>query len=211
MPPPQSGPVNDVKKFYSDYLKSDNYKRRLTQQGYVAPQSVIDSRLMALNTVGTTNVRGGGNLYSRSKHSVNFDKMEQLKYNLNSTNTAAHEFSHVTGAIGFKGMTINDKNTLNTNELNLIDKVTRSKDPHYGMGQEVKADMDAFRYKLYRDKVYDTKTQKFDKSHLDKVKKEYMKDTTFKRLFEGVKDEDLIKLMNSIAYSPAQSTGGVSV
>tara|TARA_R110000868_G_scaffold14426_1_gene67114 strand:- start:31036 stop:32292 length:1257 start_codon:yes stop_codon:yes gene_type:complete len=60
---------------------------------------------------------------------------------------------------------------------------------------EMKADLDALRYQLWKEKVYDARTEDFNLEHLNKVKKSFVKD----RLQKQYTDEALIKLMNTIA------------
>lgn len=63
---------------------------------------------------------------------------------------------------------------------------------------ESKADLDALRFMLYQDKIYDAGKQPFTKELLQKAKTKYS-DTQSKRLFKNFSDDDIIWMMNNIA------------
>lgn len=196
---PTKDEVKEVKQFYNQYLNSPNYKARLLAQGYDDPNKTIAERLGTLNSVGFTETPNIGSKFIRSKGVVNFDANENRKYGVNPINVAAHELSHTAGGIGFTGMTLKGNEYLNPKEIQLIDQGNKSKDLHDSMAGEVKADIDALRFQLKKKGVYDTGTQTFDKNHLRKARELFSTDPTIKRVFDRFKDEDIIKIMNSIA------------
>lgn len=73
---------------------------------------------------------------------------------------------------------------------------------HLKKPQEIKADLDALRYKMYDTGIYDiTKGQKFTESDFEKSKKSFSKDRVFKRLENRIGKDNLINLMNVIAQN----------
>jgi hypothetical protein len=101
----------------------------------------------------------------------------------------------------------------------LIDKVNKSEDSfsrsmysdvldHDTRPEEMKADIDALRFELFKDKIYDARTQDFKQEHLDKAKNSLRK----QRLQKHYTDEDLIYLMNTIAQqNKGQKSSEVSI
>ena len=76
--------------------------------------------------------------------------------------------------------------------------LTNPRDEHDVAFDETKSDIDALRYLLNKNKIYDTRTQDFTKEHLQRAKKT-IKDFSFDRLQRLYNDEDLVDLMNIIA------------
>jgi hypothetical protein len=67
---------------------------------------------------------------------------------------------------------------------------------HDNKPSELKADIDALRYQLYRQGVYDAGTQDFTREHLEKAKPSFTKN----RLNKHFTDDELIDLMNKLSY-----------
>jgi hypothetical protein len=193
------GPIEPVKSFYNNYLNSPKYLERLTLMGHTNPRGVISDRKELLNTVGVTTDPTQSTSYRPSKHSIN------LGMHGSDDVTAAHEMSHVVGALGNRGdsrLSIHPSRQLNPNEREALASRNLGLDQHYrdNNAQEMKADLDAFRYMLSKDKLYDTGTQEFSKDILNKAKSRYKNNEVINRLFKNVKSDDsLIWLMNSIA------------
>lgn len=191
-------------KFYNDYLQSPMYKQRLEGMGWKNPEQVIKDRLNNLNTMniyrGNFGDVGSQYLPETNKAYVNNDDIE--KYKSTIATIAAHEISHGIGS-RFQNNEANDPNLrLNNNERRALESRNNFQGDwteHDAMHHELKADIDSMRYLLNRDGIYDTKTQEFKKSHLNSAKQKYSKDPFIKRIFDRVKDEDLIWIMNNIA------------
>lgn len=187
-----------VKQFFKEYLNSPNYKKRLKTQQYEDPKQVITQRLNRLSnskfSTGTT-----GSQYVDETNTVTFDPTEASKYGFSPAGTIAHEYSHLVGS-NFRDLS--QYNTLNTNEYSQFvrrNKAYNTWPEHDARPWESKADLDELRYLLHRDKLYDTGTQQFTPELLKQAKSKY-KDRATGRLFNNFSDDDLIYLMNNIAY-----------
>lgn len=80
----------------------------------------------------------------------------------------------------------------------LIDTYKDNLKEHDLQPSENKADLDALRYMLHEDKIYDAGKQPFTNEILQKAKTKYS-DSGAKRLFRNFSDEDIIWMMNNIA------------
>lgn len=90
------------------------------------------------------------------------------------------------------------------NKLNVYSDFGRKiseADEHDMHAQETKADLDAIRYRLWEDKIYNAGTEDFSPEHLKKAKEKYKKDPIMKRLLKNFSEENIIYLMNNIAKS----------
>lgn len=217
---PIDAETDRVKDFYKEYLNSPNYLKRLKLQGYESPDQTISDRLSAVNRASVFS-GSGGSKYLRKEDKVRYDPQEATKYNFNREDVLSHEFSHTAGSLGYPGMMFPDNSTLNTKEINAIDSRNRLNSINTGsikneerkalllhdqLPSEAKADMDNLRYRLSKDKIYNTGTQDFDQNYLNKAKQKYSNDPNLKRVFDRFNDKDLIYLMNNIAgNNPAQS------
>jgi len=74
---------------------------------------------------------------------------------------------------------------------------------HDNKPSELKADIDALRYQLYREGIYDAGTQDFTREHLEKAKPSFTKS----RLKEHFTDDELIDLMNKLSYNQNEDDG----
>lgn len=207
----------EVKSFFKEYLKSDNYKKRLKTQGYENPEETIKDRLGNVSTTRLVNVTGAGSQYIPETKVINIDKDELNKYNLPIQSTVPHEYSHAAGSMLKGSSRVPNQNlTLNVNETTLINSKNKyrkidtgpdSKLPidermmidHDALSSEAKANIDALRFKLWKDKIYNTGKQEFNKDFLKKAKEKYKNDKVLNRNFEAFSDEDLIYLMNNVA------------
>lgn len=194
----KGGDVNDVKNFYQNYLNSPNYKKRLIEQGWMNPDGVIQTRLKNLNDIKFS--IGSNSEYNNKK--ITLTKQD---YNSPNSNTIlAHELSHGLGADSEPGnfyLGLNANETSKINDANKYKKDTRiSLDTiHNSLPTEMKADIDALRYNLFKDKIYNTGTETFNQNILNKAKIKYKGNGDLDRLFKGLNDSDLINIMNSVA------------
>ncbi len=216
------GEVQEVKNFYTDYLNSPKYTERLKGMGYENPTQTRDNRLAELQGVKVTNVLGDSSRYLRDRNLINFDADERRKYGISRYGNAAHEFSHPLGAVGFTGMTLRGNQYLNPNEIAAFDngnnKINQTVDPHDWHAGETKADMDTFRFFLNKAGIYNTGTQDFNKDFLNKARqnKDMMNDFNVKRFLSKYSDDDVVRLMNTIAASntldnPMAQSGGYNI
>lgn len=189
------------KDFFNDYLKSEVYISRLKTQGHSYPEIIRNTRLDKLKDMESyvgDYPREIGSQYINHNNSIMVNTNEVKEYKDDVNTVIAHETSHGLGAKQYDGE--GHAFRLNKNETSEInDRNKETSIEHDGRAHEVKADLDALRYKLFNDKIYDTKIQKFDQNYLNKAKKKYKNNTFIKRLFDRLDDENLIYLMNNIA------------
>jgi hypothetical protein len=203
---------NDVKSFYNEYLNSDNYKTRLAAQGHTNPIELINDRL--------TNLKGTDYLeddflpsaYQPGNYTVVINPKQSAEDGMPVRTVASHEFSHVVGASQDKIMK-NPNLELNQNEMNAFSTKNKLRGKntagmteqqkldveHDSRPSESKADLDALRFRLFQDKIYNTGTQEFSPELLKQAKERYKDDNMVNRLFQNFSDDDLIYLMNNIA------------
>ena len=216
----QAGGENNIKQFYYNYMNSPNYTNRLKQMGYSNPKDTIKDRENQLRKTDVINYPDwiNGSEFIPDINRVFYDPSQSERQGFTKDLVEAHEFSHAAGAMGnyYNQSKLNNL-TLNKKEISTLDQKNKyfevnPSDPnmiHDEAANELKADIDSLRYKLKKDKIYDTGTQKFNIQHLNKAKKKYSKNPELKRIFDRVNDRDLIYLMNSIA-SNELSTQNVS-
>jgi hypothetical protein len=206
------GTANDVKAFYNQYLNSDNYQKRLVEQGHTNPNQVVLDRLANLKYTGYLEDDFLGSAYQPGNYTVVVNPKQSIEDQMPVRTVASHEYSHVVGASQDKYMS-NPNLELNPNEMNAFS--TRNKLRfanttgmteqqkldviHDSRPSESKADLDALRFRLFEDKLYDTGTQEFSPELLKQAKDKYKSDAMINRLFQNYDDKDLIYLMNHIA------------
>src|SRR5690606_12021668 len=138
---------------------------------------------------------------------VNVNPLEAHELGSTLDSVKAHEVAHITGA---KAGAINRNIGFNSIEENMLrNSVTRQQpqDPiqqahwrHLNNPEEIKADLDASRFNLFKNNIYDIrKGEPFNQDHLNKAKETLRNDGTFNRLLQQVGDDNYINLMNGIA------------
>lgn len=206
----------DVRAFYNSYLHSPNYLKRLKDMGYVDPQGIAKYRSQKVSS--TFPSFGQKNSFQNGVLNINPNEVKELHSSLPTV--MAHEYSHVAGAnsLGDNAIfNLNDKELqlLNTRNKYLdIDTGFGSKLPinerisidHNKLPGEAKADIDALRYRLKKDGIYDTGTQDFNQDFLNKAKEKYKNDGILNRNFKRYSDKDLINIMNKVAVNQSQDS-----
>jgi hypothetical protein len=130
-----------------------------------------------------------GSHYNAANNIAFINKDQAKDESGNPGSIAAHEFTHaVSSHIPYSIDMI----------LKQSKMLTNPRDEHDTAFDETKSDIDALRYLLNKNKIYDTRTQDFTKEHLQRAKKT-IKDFSFDRLQRLYNDDDLIELMNIIA------------
>lgn len=205
------------KTFFKEYLNSPNYKKRLITQGYKNPDQVIKDRTVNLNKTSIRSMNAESSHYVPNK-GVYYSPSQSKELGYPKESAIAHEFSHPAGSLlpghnpGSTSLELNDKEVQEFKTRNKLTKVNPNSLPvgdymnwlHDTMEQEPKADMDALRYRLKVDGIYDTGTQIFDKKILQKAKERYKDDNIVNRLFKNFSDDDLLYLMNNVASNKQQ-------
>lgn len=220
---PPNKTATSVKAFYNNYLNSPKYKERLQGQGYKDPNLVISDRLFNVNraNIGITNSKPGpnyvGSNYNFGANTITIDNADKKYYKINDDDLYSHEFSHAAGAIATPypspyTMNFQDQKLINSKNKfygyknnNKIITLEQAEKLHNAQSDELKADLDNLRYKLYNDKIYNTGTQDFNQDLLNKAKSKYTGDGNFDRLKSRLSDQDLILLMNKVAVNKPQN------
>jgi hypothetical protein len=206
----------DVKQLVEDRLGALNNQHA---EYWETPYSPISSRAEKLS--GITKSRS--NAESPGRVIINYSQADQL--GAVPSEIAAHEYSHKLGSSdeSLTGDTPK-RSLLNQNDLkeletrNIFMQKLLGKQPwtpefsnndknytHDTSGYESKSDIDALRFMMNRDKVYNAGTQDFTNEHLNQAKDLYKNDFIFNRLQKSYSDEDLKYLMNKIATNKQSS------
>lgn len=204
--------TSEVKEFYNQYGNSQNYTKRLVEQGYTNPQQVILDRIANIKPVTTSVDNLIGSQYNAPNYTVFYNPKDAAEYGFPKQSTLAHEYGHSFGASQGKYLA-NPNLELNQREMDAFS--TRNKLrfadtsamteqqkldlEHDSRPSESKADLDALRFRLFKDKIYNTGTEQFTPELLKQAKDKYKDDNIVNRLFQNYSDEDLIYLMNNIA------------
>lgn len=198
-------------EFMKDYIGSPMYVKRLQKMGDSTPEITQMSRLYNLKTVKFTNRNDDANRYDPDKHVININKEETKKFKQNPESTKVHELSHATGSIGGKGIVF--PGALNQQEINALKwNMKPWKDMYADRQGEYKADMDAFRFMLKRDGIYDTGKTEFTQKELDIAKQKYKNSTEIGKRFldRSREDRKIIWLMNNIASNDKQNSPNIA-
>lgn len=215
--------ADNIKQYYYDYMNSPNYTKRLKGMGYSDPQSVIKARTNQLKKTDIVSFPNwiNGSTFSTENNRVFYDPAQARMEGFNKDLVIAHELSHAAGSLikadapygKLSPLTLNQKeiDAINSRNKAFQQDPLKANDPgsaiHDSKANELKSDIDSFKFKLKKDKLYDTGTQEFDQKILNKVKDKYSKDPQLNRIFDRVNDKDLIYIMNNIASNdPTQST-----
>lgn len=211
--------TNEIKEFYNQYGNSPNYTKRLVEQGYTNPQQVILDRIANIKPVITSVDNLIGSQYNAPNYTVFYNPKDAAEYGFPKQSTLAHEYGHTFGASQGKYLT-NPNLELNKNEMNAFSSRNKLRIAntagmteqqkldleHDSRPSESKADLDALRFRLFKDKIYDTGTQEFNPELLKKAKELYKDDNIVNRLFQNYSDDDLIYLMNHVAKNDSKET-----
>lgn len=215
-----------IRTFYNDMISSNWYKQRLSNNGYDSKlnpsnwfsdgaQDEVDYRSrrvqhtrvnkidMSKNPFSTEenqrykDLEKAGTHWMPKTNEINYklnDKMMD-EYNVDPDSNIAHEFGHPESA-----------GRLNDYEYNLLESnlSNRTKDDHDRDPNESKADINALRYNLYKQGLFDpksgkykTKTGKFESSLLKNVRTDFITE----RLLQNYDTKNLEFLVNTIAQN----------
>jgi hypothetical protein len=162
-----------------------------------------------------------------SDANISFVNGDENEWNnkIDVSNTIGHEIGHAIGRHSNKdsnniwysnGISKKESDLLMNANIGLMrsknrDEVLKDRNnpeytydlDHDNRPSELKADIDALRYQLYRQGVYDPGTQDFTREHLEKAKPSF----TRNRLNEHFNDDELIDLMNKLSYNETNDDG----
>lgn len=197
-----------VEGFYNNWINSEEYRNRLAQNEYESPDQMVRNRsnsiqnsIFEMNESNPTMANAPATPTSKSYININ---PQDIGTQASFDTLKAHEASHVAGA---KQQFQNPVVGFNEKEAGIIRDLTtnKSKNSHDRAPEEIKADLDATRYNLFKKGIYDISEGKpFTKKELDKAMPFLKKDTSFNRLFEQTGEDNFIEMMNTIAKGGKQ-------
>ena len=212
---------NVVKDFMSNYINSPKFKERLTSSNYNDVEGQVTKRS---NNIDNTNYieqnrelsllerlnkraydqpySTQGSKYDERLNTIIYDDPQALEYGIDKNSIIAHEYGHAaldtTPKVGDVPSSPDERFLLNdydTNELTSRLRKYKGQTKHDLKATENKSDLDAFRFELFQQGVYDAGKEDITKDLLKKGKDSFIK----KRLLKNYKEKDLIWLMNNIA------------
>jgi hypothetical protein len=166
-------------------------------------------------------------IFMRPNSDINigyYNDPEYTPYRMDLENTIGHEIGHGIQQASNKDSNVWFSNGISKKESDMLmranigiinaknrEQILKDKDnpeykydlDHDNRPSELKADIDALRYQLYRQGVYDPGTQDFTREHLEKAKPSFIRS----RLDEHFTDDELIDLMNKLSYNENNSDG----
>jgi hypothetical protein len=215
----EGGQTDPVKQWTLDYINSPKYKERLRGSGYedvngevkaraedVKNTKISYSRPTALEALKSFRLP----VYPSSHFDddiVNLDYKSDLKYikkeypelpNPTKNEILAHEIAHGETEYGGRENRMNDYDTRNLVGRSMKIPWVNSHDKE---ADENKSDLNAFRYLLKQQGIYDAGKEDFTKEHLKKAKDTFTKG----RLKRNYSDKSLIWLMNHVAQTDTQN------
>lgn len=204
--------------FFRSWIETPGYQRRL-QQNYDNPDQVRSNRLFALDNLNIHTTHEG----SSASAPPTPGSQANVYINPNEPDSVMpHEISHAIGSVDHnKNVGLSDK------ESSILKQAIIKEQPkiigsqgseeeksskkeydnwrHLSQPKEIKADLDATRYQLFKKGVFDiTEGKEFKESDLEKAKESLKDDESFKRLLDQVGEENYIQLMNTIASSDSR-------
>ena len=186
-------------KFLESYINSEKYKERLESSGYYPPvESKIRLRDLKSNKGFSVkeNTKRGSQYFPEPQNFTHLDISQSERLNVPLDVIMAHEATHnINERYNYSRLNGYDKTHL-INRLNKNNKLSN----HDKKPTENLADINAFRYSLFKQGIYDTRKETFTEEHLNKAKKDF----NLKRLLKNYSKEDLIWLMNNIAQQEKQ-------
>ena len=213
--------LDPVQQWNLDYVNSPKYKERLMSSGYEnlneeinnRAQNILDTNIYYENPgiLGALKqfrwpVQSGSHTDGENinlDYPYDLEGMEKYyKEDMMSSPTKeeilAHELGHreISGKSPYGRLNTYDIRNLRDRGMNLP-----RVNAHDKKAKEMKSDLNAFRYNLMKQGIYDAGKEEFTKEHLKKAKKTFSKD----RLDQNYSDKNLIWLMNNIAENNTPS------
>ena len=199
--------TDDVQNFYKDMINAPWYSERLDNNGYDPDDAVFargetikDMKFNQINKIPKHLKKQNvvSSYYDRDRNTVNFYDEDRYKTNSSTGSIISHEVGH--GASQY----INEPEKIKLRNSIIAQNI----DAHDGDPVEIKSDIDALRYMMYKQNNFDPKTGKyktedgkFDKSLIEKLKNEFVP-----RRLNGVIGEDNLKiLLDTIALNKGNS------
>jgi len=207
-------------KFIQNYINSPKYRERLESSDYYNVDEEIKIRSKNLKDTKVNYSPLNSDKYDPVNNTIYVGDINDTKYNLPTGYTEAHEFTHAEldnvnlpdditpydeyKSSGFKNTRLNDYDNTNLRfRLKDVDNPEKVSSHTWSSGEN-KADLNALRYSLYKQGIYDTGKESFTEEHLKKLKdsnKSNPYEKSGERLMKNYTDKDLIWLMNNIAQN----------
>lgn len=215
---------SDAKDFILDYINSPKYLERLQSSGYDSPEDERDLRASQVEGTGYMVQRGKpglfeqliktlkgepysttGSSYYAQPNLVIYDPEQAEEYDIPKSSVLAHEYGHAelqnfTDLLHQSPFRLNDSDV---NELVSRLQTYEGQTDHDLEPDENKSDLNALRFELFQQGLYDAGTQDIDKETLRKADSSFIKD----RLLRNYSEDDLIWLLNNIAMDDSQEAG----
>ena len=203
----------NVKNFYNDMLNAPWYKERLNENGYMDSDNVISKRLKNINRIDFSVNNSVNTGYSQYKNLPSFLSNPNVTLNINESDylntpyndSISHEYGHGEtkgyDLSDFEKSLIEDSYINNSND----EQVNYLKSPY-----ETKSDINAIRYHLYNMGKYNPKTGEYDtdsKLFEPSLLNNDLENTIIKRMKDAYGDNNLKKLMNTVADNNSKDTG----
>lgn len=214
--PPVTDPndrYKDIRQWTLDYINSPKYRERLTKSGYRDVDREIRKRaedVQDVNVVDRESRFGTSYIPDRNRIEV-APKMDMALYEPFgllgvsppvTESLIAHEMSHAEN----RGKKMNEydlnqlrrrltKESHEPRTVEMRGRKIRLNPWHDEMPSENKADLNAIRYEMKQQGIYDAGTEDLKEEQLDKLQNSGIKD----RLMRNYKKEDLMWLINNIA------------
>ena len=209
---------SEAKDFILDYINSPKYLERLQSSGYDSPEDERDLRASQVEGTGYMVQRGKpglfeqliktlkgepysmiGSSYYAQPNLVIYDPEQAEEYDIPKSSVLAHEYGHAelqnfTPLLHQSPFRLNDSDV---NELVSRLQTYEGQTDHDLEPDENKSDLNALRFELSQQGLYDAGTQDIDKETLRKAESSFIKD----RLLRNYSEDDLIWLLNNIAMN----------
>ena len=204
---------DNVKNFYNEMLNAPWYKERLNENGYMDSDNVISKRLKNINRIDFSVNNSVNTGYSQYKNLPSFLSNPNVTLNTNESDylntpyndSISHEYGHGEtkgyDLSAFEKSLIEDSYISNDNDK----QVNYLKSPY-----ETKSDINAIRYHLYNMGKYNPKTGEYDtdsKLFEPSLLNNDLENTIIKRMKDAYGDDNLKKLMNTVADTNLKDKG----
>lgn len=221
-------PDADQVRWMEQYISSPKYLERL-RNFYKDAEGVRRTRFQQLSKAFIDDNTKLPGEYDPVTNTGSINTPESMRYGLRRDESVIHELSHVTNANPFNaylrmnypeefymadkdvvykrgnGIDEKKKKALGS-KRSLSSVILDDESMHDFAPNELKSDIDSFRYLLEKEGLYKAGTENMNRDILKKAKNNFNLNSShlFKRLQQHYEDDDLIDIMNKVAYEPSQ-------
>ena len=186
--------AGSVASLYNNHMETIDKRFSETDNLNVPSNSIVDQFNQFIND-------DYGSYYNFEENRMQLDPQQELPGgNMNAV--AAHEYSHMaSNPEGKYGLDKNDR-TISLGQQGAIQRgMSNIRDGHDADVYETKADVDALRYMLNKDGLYNTMERDFTEDDYNKAEKRFNGEFTFERLKRLHGKDNIINLMNTLAQN----------